>query len=472
MSKNNNNKDRSIDRRSFIKTTGAVSAAVAAGALSAPAIASEKKSRPGNILLIITDQQHIDSVKAGGCPYVQTPAMDQLVQSGVSFEQSYSTNPVCSPARGSIFTGRTSCETGVYKNGIGIRDDIPNLGQWLSLKAGYEAIYAGKWHVPEAYTQFIPGFNVLNTGIGGLGYFGDISVSRACQGYIRNHDKKKPFFMVASFMQPHDICEWLRLNTENPEKLRYPEIKAALPELPANFEYDKHEPKAIKKRRQSTDAAIGGWDIDQWKFYRWSYFRHIEFVDAEIGRVLQALGDFGYLKDTLIIFTSDHGEGMAHHQMVRKNWPYDEAARVPFIFSWPGHIPENRIDKNQLASGLDIVPTICDYVGIESPENVKGRSLRKAMEGHAGQQVPFIVTELISNTQRVVRSPEYKYIHCKDDPVEMLFDMQNDPGETKNLAAGTKYAGVLAEHRKMLRGWEMKLDPADDVPNVKYWRDI
>ncbi len=460
-----------LNRREFVKIAGAASAVMATHPFSVTR-AALANSRPKNILLIITDQQHLDTIQANGCPYVYTPAMDKLAESGVAFQNSYCTNPVCSPARSSIFTGRTTCETGVYRNGRAIRDDIPNLGQWLSEKAGYESVYAGKWHIPATYTQFIPGFRVINTGISGLGYYGDIAVSRACEGYIRNHDPEQPFFMVASFMQPHDICEWLRLNTENPQKLRYDEIRDELPPLPLNFGFDENEPQAIKERRLRTDPAIGKWDNEQWRYYRYSYFRHIDFVDAEIGRVLQALEDFGYLNDTLVVFTSDHGEGMAHHHMVRKHSPYDEASRVPLIFSWPGEIPENVIDNSHLVSGLDIMPTICDYVGIPAPAGVKGQSLRKMMSEQSDREVPFTVTELVDNTQRMVRSQRYKYIHCKDDPMEMLFDMQEDPGETENLAVNSAYASELAEHRRMLREWEQRLDPSPDVPHVDYWRTI
>ena len=459
-----------MKRRDFIKVIGAAFAVLSNGIFSKNVFAAPKKERPKNILLIITDQQHIDTIQAGGCPHVKTPALDRLKKRGVSFMQSYSTNPVCSPARSSIFTGRTSSETGVYVNGLPIRSDIPNLGQWFSEQAGYETVYAGKWHLPGTYSQFIPGFKVINTGISGMGYFGDISVSRACEGYLRNHSKSMPFFMVASFMQPHDICEWLRLNTENPDILRYEDLKDKLPELPNNFHYDANEPEYVKKRRRRVDPAIGKWDEQQWRYYRWSYYRHIEFVDAEIGRVLQALEDFGHAKDTLIVFTSDHGEGMAHHQMVRKNTPYDESARVPFIISWPGQIPENKTDTTHLVSGLDIMPTLCDYASINPPKNMRGKSLKLMLEGKTGNESQLLVTELISNTGRMLRTERYKYVTFKDDPVEQLFDMQNDPGETKNLAANSKFSPILHEHRKLLRDWERQLDVALNVPDTDHWR--
>ena len=237
----------SVNRRDFLK----LGAGAAAALVDAPVFAGRgrRKPKPKNILLILTDQQHIDTIAAGGCRHVQTPAFDRLKTSGISFTQSYSANPLCSPARSAICTGRTSSECAVYVNGRPIRPEIPNLGQWLSQQTEYETFYAGKWHLPRTYTSNIPGFQVINTGIGGFGYLCDTAMSRACEGFLRNRSKSSPFLLVASFMQPHDICEWLRLNMDNPGGLRYPELASELPELPGNFEFDVKEPASVRQRR-------------------------------------------------------------------------------------------------------------------------------------------------------------------------------------------------------------------------------
>ena len=463
-----------VNRRDFIKLSGSAVALLAADTLTKNANAAPQshKTKPKNILLIITDQQHIDTIAAGGCRDVNTPALDLLKTSGISFTQSYTANPLCSPARSCVFTSRTSSETDVFNNGRPIRSDIPNLGQWFSQHTNYETLYAGKWHLPRTYTNNIPGFKVINTGIGGFGYLCDTIMSRSCEGFLRNRSKSRPFLLVASFMQPHDICEWLRLNMDNPNEMRYPQLASHLPELPDNFVFDKNEPGAIKKRRLGNEPFKGKWDKDQWRYYRWSYYRNIEHLDTEISRILQALQDCKHSKDTLIVFTSDHGEGMAHHQMVRKNTLYDEAARVSLIFSWPGHISENITDTTHPVSGLDIMPTLCDYAGIKPPENTRGRSLRPLLEGRPVTTDNFIVTEVSSNTGRMVRSPLFKYITYKDDSVEQLFDMKKDPGETKNLSTSSRYASIMAEHRKRLKDWESRLDVPPNVPNAGFWTSM
>ena len=457
-----------INRRDFIKLSSSAVALLADGAVHAGR--RSRKPKPKNILLIFTDQQHIDTIAAGGCHHLRTPALDRLKTSGVSFTQSYTANPVCSPARSAVFTGRTSSECDVYVNGRPIRSEIPNLGQRFSEHTDYETFYAGKWHLPRTYTSNIPGFNVINTGIGGFGYLCDTVMSRACEGFLRNRSKSKPFLLVASFMQPHDICEWLRLNMNKPAGLRYPELAVELPELPDNFDFDTNEPERIRKTRSGNEPFKGNWSKEQWQYYRWSYYRNIEHVDAEIGRVLSMLEDSGHANDTLIVLTSDHGEGMGHHQMVRKSTLYDEAARVPQLFSWPGHISENRTDTTCLASGLDIMPTLCDFAGIKPPENMRGKSLRSILEGTSTTGNEFVVTEVSSNTGRMIRTKSYKYITYINDPVEQLFDMNNDPGETVNLAANVRYSSTLAEHQKILREFESKLDVPSAVPNSDAWR--
>jgi arylsulfatase A-like enzyme len=192
-------------------------------------------------------------------------------------------------------------------------------------------------------------------------------------------------------------------------------------------------------------------------------------VDAEIGRVLTAIEDMGYMDNTLIVLNSDHGEGMGHHQWVRKSILYDEGAKVPLIFSLPGRIKANKINRENLVSGLDIMPTVCDYAGIEAPRNMRGMSLRKILEGKSSKGHEFVVSEASNNTGRMVRSQKYKYIAYYNDDVDQLFDIENDPGETKNLATDSKHAKVLSRHKKMLRDWETNLDVASKVPNMDAW---
>ena len=458
-------------RREFMKLSSGAVSLLTVPLSTASQVNAAAGSRP-NVLLIITDQQYNDTISAGGCKYVKTPALDKLMKRGTSFRISLSPNPVCCPARSSIFTGRATTETGVISNKEAgrMRKEIPNLGQWLSKQANYETVYAGKWHLPQSYTHFIPGFNVLHTGLKGQGNLCDTAVSQACAAFLHNRKKKKPFLMVTSFMQPHDICEWIRLNTYNPGKLRYPKIADKLPPLPDNFEINKDEPEYLKENRRKRASYQNKWDKQQWRYYLWSYYRHIEMVDAEIGRLLKALEDAEYKQNTLVIFTSDHGEGLGAHQNVLKSIPYREVIRVPFIISLPGRVPENKTDDTHPVSGFDIMPTVCDYIRIKPPENMCGLTLKPMLEGKSGSWRKYLVSELPGNRARVVRSKRYKYIIYAEDPVELFFDVQNDPGETKNLASSSLHASALKEHKKFLIKWEKSLDKAPGLSGSDAWK--
>ncbi len=255
----------------------------------------------------------------------------------------------------------------------------------------------------------------------------------------------------------------------DPGQLRYPELKNELPPLPANFEYDTNEPQGVRRVRQSGEPFHTGWSRQHWRYYLWSYYRNIEFVDGEIGRILQALDDRGHSQDTLIVLTADHGEGLAHHQMVRKSSLYDESVKVPLLVSWPGRVPHDRTDTTHLVSGLDIMPTLCDYAGIEPPARMRGKSLRGILESDTAPGSEFIVSEVSGNAGRMVRTQRHKYVAYAGDAVEQLFDMSEDPGETRNLATESRHAGTVAEHRKLLKEWESRLDVPPEVSHRDAW---
>jgi choline-sulfatase len=344
------------------------------------------------------------------------------------------------------------------------------MGEWFSRQGGYETVYAGKWHLPVCYTSDIPGFNVITSGIGHQGTISDPLVTSACTAFLHNHTKSTPFLMVASYMQPHDICEWLRFNKFNRDTLLYPEIKEELPELPENFNAVFKEPKLIAKIRKSSEPARGKWEQLHWQYYLWSYFRHIEMVDGEISRMFNTLEMTGQIENTVIVFVSDHGEGLGRHRMVRKKTPYDESARVPLLFSYPNDLPKGKIVKDQLASGLDIMPTLCDLAGIPMCRDAKGISLKSVLQEKADKSGrEFVPVECNENRGQVIRTAQYKYIAYKEDPVEMLFDMKNDPGETDNLAFNLKYSGELKAHRRLLKEWINQLDVAPNLPKQARW---
>ena len=340
--------------------------------------AADAKKRP-NVLVITTDQQRVDVMSAVGSKWVKTPNMDTIAAQGVYFTHSYCSYPLCSPSRSSLHTGRTPHEIRVDRNGVPIDPAIPLSGQ-VFRAAGYDTGYAGKWHMPEPYPSGgIAGFEVLNkiTRGGKLAHDVDeATMSVAIEFLQRKHDK--PFLLVVSFINPHDIC--LPAGETSPllEEVwrRYqPAPGAALPPLPANFAPPTGESGAMTPAPRHAE-----WDENHWRRYCYAYYRLVEDVDRQVGQVLDALRAVGQEENTVVIFTSDHGEGLASHQWTGKMMFYEGEAAVPLVVSWKGVTPAGRIDRGHLVSTLDVLPTICDYAGVRPPPSMRGESLRSVIE--------------------------------------------------------------------------------------------
>ena len=449
--------DRTVSRRAFLRT-GALAAGAAVGlsvrtGLSPPALGQQWKP---NFLFIVCDQMNLDAMSCLGNVNVRTPNLDRLAAGGVLFTESHSTNPVCSPARSSLFTGRMPVETGVIENNLAIRQGMPNLGEWMRDQAGYETVYCGKWHLPQGYPlPATAGFRVLPSG-GGQGAADDCWVARTCEAFLRQRVRPRddPFLLVASFLQPHDICYWmLEPETLVPGKLPFERLAGQLPELPPN-----HRARPSGPPQVGTGYAGFATDL-QWRYYLYCYYRMVEMLDHDVGRLLDALRDTGLADNTIVIFTADHGEGAGRHGNVQKWHPYDESMKVPMICACPGRIQRGVIDRTHLVSGLDVASTVCDFAGASPPPGALGLSLRPLLEGRQAGGRDHLVSEW-QREGRIVRTPRHKLVTFGDEPAVQLFDMQQDPWEMTNLAEEARYADVIADHRRMLEDWNARMDVA------------
>ncbi|NQU44640.1 sulfatase-like hydrolase/transferase [bacterium] len=450
-----------VTRRDFLKIAGGGSLALTlgGGALAAPFVQSGRKP---SFLYLMTDQQGLDTLSAYGCSHVQTPNMDRLAARGMSFMESYCTYPVCGPARSSLHTGRMPSETGVDVNGKEIREDMPNLGQWLR-REGYDTAHIGKWHLPRSWQRYMPGYNVVSAGQNGQGTLAGTTVARASEAWLHNRSRSaRPFLLVSSFLQPHDICEFIRMN-RNTTELPFPEIADELPPMPFNFGYDPLEPARVKGRRAAQVVTLEGrkglenWSETMWRYYLWAYYRMIEEVDSEVGRVLVALEESGHGENTVIVFTADHGEACGAHQLTVKSTFFEEEAKVPMIVVAPDGAGAGVRDRKRLISGLDPMPTFCDYAGVKPPEGNRGLSMRPFLEGRTGPSHELVMAETGTGCRgRMIRTADYKYVEYLGDPVTQLFNLKNDPGELKNLSEDR--AAVRDEHAKLLRDYEGALE--------------
>lgn len=432
-----------LNRRAFLQA-GAVAGTRAMAAVERP-----------NFLLIMTDQQTHNAMSCAANPWLKTPAMDSLASRGTRFSAAYCTYPVCSPSRGSIFTGRMPHETGVRLNNQAVAAGVPALGEMFRT-AGYEAVYGGKWHLPRSFDG-MTGFTRL---IGGhsLGARMDEPLADAAAGWLRQQPRQ-PFFLVASFMNPHDVCDWIRQHPGSRQH-RDPD---RFPPAPANMAVDPLEPEAMQFHRRAgydlMSQAVGiasSWRRDDIRHYIHDYYRMVEDVDRCTGRVLDALREAGIEGNTIVAFVSDHGEGLGGHLWAQKASFYEESARIPMILAGPG-IRSGHTEYGTLASLADLAPTFCDYAGIAAPPEVRGISLRPVLEGGTVART-FVAGELIYQDQtregRMIRTARHKYVVFNGGArPEQLFDLDTDPGEVLNLAARPEGQAELDRHRAILRAW-------------------
>jgi choline-sulfatase len=288
---------------------------------------------------------------------------------------------------------------------------------------------------------------------------------------------------VASFINPHDICFAYRarhgVNHNGVLSLYEEAVKLPdheLPPLPENFAIPDNEPIAVKTYLDP-DAITPAirmrdeYNEHDWRINRWIYHRLTEKVDQQIGELLEGMGEAGLLDQTVIFFVSDHGNLDGSHQLTSKSLFYEESVRVPLIIREPGGQARGVVDREHLVStGLDLLPTLCDYAGVAQPEHMLGASLRPLADGRGAEAWrDYVVAE--NEWFRMLRSDRYKYCAFADDSAEWLGDLQEDPGELRNFVMDPAFADTLAKHRDNLIVW-CKLSGDQDVGKYELKRSV
>jgi len=453
-----------MNRRQFLACSGFM---LSAGSCRT-SINKAQDSRP-NILVIMTDQQTATAMSCTGNPHVKTPAIDSIAAKGVRFERAYVTQPLCLPCRSSMLAGRYPHEIGTVTNGTKYNKEWPMLGKMMS-DGGYECAYIGKWHVGAPMDYEHAGYTF---GSGGNDH---LKAASAVRYLSRKHNK--PFFLTASFLNPHNVCQLAR-HQDLPEGPIPPLPKNMddLPPLPDNFAIPENEPTAIREVQEMSREKhypTKDWDERLWREYLWGYYRICEKVDAEIAKVLEAVQKNGLADNTVIMFVADHGEGVAGHHWNQKQILYDEAVRVPCLIAPPRSCAAGKVPKALVSTGIDYLPTILDFAGISCPDTMPGHSLKPIALGES-DTLPreYVVAETVfaSGTKqfgvsgRMLRTARYKYtIYNKGECREQLFDMEKDPGEMNDLAADNEFKYELNKHRQLLTDWAKETN--DDFPYV------
>jgi len=414
--------------------------------------------RRPNVLLVMTDQQQSAALSCAGNSEVRTPHLDALAARGTRFSSAYTPFPLCTPARAALFSGRMPHTMGITDNNQPIPEPLreQTLGH-LFANAGYECAYGGKWHVTKIAME--EGFAFRN-----IAGFNDNALPPAAIEFLRT-PREQPFLLVTSFDNPHNICEHSRN-----QPLPWGEVPLApiaeCPNLPPNFNAGPYEPEALRTfaERAGLFRRRPAFTEDRWRLLRHAYYRLVEKVDAQIGQILDALRATGQEENTLVVFTSDHGDMAGAHQLNQKHSLYDESARVPLILAGPG-VEAGRVEDEPV-SLVDILPTVCDLAAVDAPPDLPGITLRPALgargDGGRFERGAVVVEsawgdEVSSATRTQARclvTRTHKYVvHNWGENREQLFDRTADPWEQINLAVEARHRPLLHEYRRALHEW-------------------
>lgn len=398
--------------------------------------------------------------------------MDSIARQGTRFERAYCMNPMCVPSRFSLFTGRRGSAIGLLNNNDKHISEMPAtvlksaLG-WQMRGAGYRTAYGGKTHFPLGLAPEDFGFETISRD-------DRDGLAEDCAQFLAR-DHKEPFLLVASFINPHDICHMaIRDFAETPHERRLSqpgrielrELDAALqlpdrlteeeffrsvcPPLPENFEIPPDEAEAIRlmqARSPFKHKARQRYSERDWRMHRWAYARLTERVDGQIGSVLAALRDNRLADNTLVVFTSDHGDMDASHRMEHKTAFYEEAARVPLLIAGPG-LARGAVDDRRLVSnGLDLLPTCRAVAGLEPAAELEGRSLLPLLDA-APAALWRDVLPVESEMGQMMIGQDVKYMrYYQGARREQLVDLAADPGEMRNAVADAAQRPRLGELR-------------------------
>ena len=477
---------------------------------------------PLNLLFIIADQFRADSLGAVGHPVVRTPNLDRLASEGTLFTHCFNQTAPCGPSRMCIYTGRYLCSTRAVDNMTPLRDAEENYGHWLR-RAGYDPGLVGynDYAVDPAilpaddprrsslsYDNVLPGFErVYYHEYDSQDYFDYLRRRGYPEGLLSHQavhapevppegpGPNLPQHYPAAYRREDSEChyvtdraiEYLKNRPDNQGwalSLNY--IKPHPPNICCAPYHDMYAPEDVPppvRRPEETEPshpylrlmAPGSLEDERHlRQYRACYYGMISEVDDNIGRVFEFLRASGQWDNTLIVFTSDHGEYLGDHYMVGKGHFHDPSLRIPCIIRDPR--PQSDAMRGRqsdaLVESIDLVPTVLEALGCPVPPLVQGSSLLPLLEGReaTGKDAVFHEFDYRTHALRsapgsdpddhllwVVRDRDFKYVHFADEGIEpLLFDLRQDPGEMENLAAKPEFAGKALHYCQRLLRWRMR----------------
>nr|WP_086940605.1 sulfatase-like hydrolase/transferase [Thaumasiovibrio occultus] len=432
------------------------------------------KKQP-NVIVIIADQWSTKMADGSGKPgMLKTPGIDKMAAEGKRFENSYSSYPLCCPARASLYTGLLPHNHGLIDNEEIIHHqtgEFPTPENFLAetetmgeafKRAGYDTGFFGKEHAAGYGWRGIDdtgSFSYTGGGYLAEGSVYDQVFAKDAIEFITK-ERENPFYMTLSFINPHDICKTLGgpvggknisdaiffCRNDDEKYLRNEERK----NLPENF-HDQYIEGMIK-HEDYMYKELDDLDENYWKQFISTYGLLVENTDWLVNLVMNTLKAQGLDEDTIILFTADHGEMMGSHRLIAKTVFYEESAKTPMIIRYPAGVKAGQVDSDNMVSTIDIMPTLLDLCGIETTDKMDGKSFK---EGLVGEAVTHEETFCENYFSRMFRFKQYKYVasHVYEKDYQILIDLENDPKETKNLFNQPGYEDVSAYAEKRMNEW-------------------
>jgi arylsulfatase A-like enzyme len=435
-------------------------------------IANINAQKP-NVIFILTDQWRASAFGYTGDPNVKTPQIDRFAKEAVSFANAVSVCPVCTPYRASLLTGRYPTSTGMFLNDLYLPSEELCMAE-IFKSAGYNTAYLGKWHLdghgrvnnvsPERRQGFdfwkalecsheynkMPYYENDSPEMKYWDEYSPYALSKEAQRYITEHaGSGNPFLLFVSIETPH----FPHVSAPAEYKALYPEseIKTA-PNVPEEL---------IGKVREELNG----------------YYAHCTATDKAIGELIKKIEELGLMKNTVVVFTSDHGEMMGAHGIrpKSKQAAYDESVHVPFLIKTPFTDKKKGNVVNAPINTPDILPTLLSLANIKIPKSVEGEDLSRLVKSPDpnadGAALVMNVcpfgNEYVLSEYRGIRTKQYTYI-CSPDGPEMMFDNLVDKYQMNNLVGKTEFANLQKELSKKLDKSLKKIGDEDFQPREYY----
>jgi arylsulfatase A-like enzyme len=454
--------------------------------------------KPPNIVFMLTDDQHWDSLGCLGNNAIQTPNLDRLAAQGTLFRNTFVTASVCSVSRAAILTGAYPCSRGSGELVAMVTPKNPNVSYPAVLRAGgYETGYIGKWDVGSGEEGFQMGmrlFNywggdrlhgnywhetdcalVTNDGwqakntikctcppkgsdprVGSVGLAKPIHFDRdivpiKTKQFLEGRDRDKPFFLTIAFRGPKDPWSDFPLDTAELYRSNSVPIPATATEADA-----KGQPAFLRASMASDHGLTLVKNPKRLADEIRKNYRLVSTIDQTVGKLREILAGEGLDTNTIIVFTSDNGHFHGEHGFWGKWLPYEESLRVPLIVYDP-RLPKTEEGKSrdQMILNIDLAPTFLSWAGLAIPSEMQGRSFAPLVDGEMilwrkefYHEFTWTAEGRIEPSEGI-RSVDWKYIRYFDQKpvVEQLFDLRKDPGETTDLSSNPNSVIILQEMR-------------------------